>query len=202
MNYDPNNSYDTQNGAGADLDHNTQTPTDPQQQGQQGTWQQGQGSWQQPQSTWQQPQGGWQQPQGTWQQGQGNWQQQNQGTWQQPQGTWQQPQGAWQQNQSGWQQPNAPYYPPAQAPNESNDASTSKTLGIVGLILALVCCPLAGLILGILACTRAKRAKQTMGFEPPDAATGRVCGIVAIVVGALSMFSSVLITVIEILLLA
>jgi len=149
MNYDQNNSYNTENNN--NTDHTA--PNESNTQGQQ------QGSWQ--------GQGGWQQNQGGWQQAQGGWQQ-NQGGWQQAQGGWQQNQGGWQQAQGGWQQQSAPYYPPMQMPDESKDASTSKTLGIIGLILSLFCCPLAGLILGILACTRAARAKKDMGFEPKD----------------------------------
>lgn len=66
----------------------------------------------------------------------------------------------------------------------------AKTFGLIGLIISLLCCPLAGIVLGILAVLRAKDSKNEMGFLSSDASTGRVLGIVAIVIGALSMLSS------------
>jgi hypothetical protein len=66
----------------------------------------------------------------------------------------------------------------------------AKTFGLIGLIISLFCCPLAGIVLGILAVLRAKDSKNEMGFLSGDASTGRVLGIVAIVIGALSMLSS------------
>jgi hypothetical protein len=71
----------------------------------------------------------------------------------------------------------------------------AKTFGLIGLIISLFCCPLAGIVLGILAVLRAKDSKNEMGFLSSDASTGRVLGIVAIVIGALSMLLSLFFTI-------
>ena len=77
-------------------------------------------------------------------------------------------------------------------------AKNSQTLAIVALILAVVCCPLAGLIMGIIALNGAKASRNLLGFEAPEAKAGRACGIIAIVLGALSMVYNAIILAIQI----
>ncbi len=77
----------------------------------------------------------------------------------------------------------------------NQEASTAQTLGIVGLIMSVVCCALIGVVLGILAINRASNAKNLLGYETSEAKTGRICGIIAIVLGVLSMVSSAIINV-------
>lgn len=93
-------------------------------------------------------------------------------------------------NNQDWQYGDQQYYtPPAYGPNSYKaikDASSAQTLGIVGLIVSLVCCPLIGIILGIIAISRAKSASMALGYVPTEAKTGRICGIIAIVLGVLS----------------
>jgi len=60
-------------------------------------------------------------------------------------------------------------------------AASAKTQGVLGLILSIFCCPIVALILGILAVSRAKTAKVMLGGDLPEGKTGRVCGIIAIV---------------------
>ena len=201
MNYDPNNPYNAENGNGAEVNNTQPAQGQPiNEQAERSNEAQQQGSWGQQQGSWGQQQNGWAQQQGGWGQQQGGWAQQQSG-WGQQQSGWGQQQGGWGQQQGNWEYPNGPYYPP-NAPVTTNDASTSKTLGIIGLILALFCCPLAGLILGILAIARAKRAKQLSGgIEPPDAATGRICGIIAIIFAVLSMISTFITVIINMMLL-
>lgn len=98
----------------------------------------------------------------------------------------------------GWQYTNGQFYG-QQTPLINNtahankEASTAQTLGIVGLVVSLICCALAGIILGILAISRAGKAKNLLGYESPEAKTGRICGIVAIILGTLSMIGSAII---------
>ena len=95
----------------------------------------------------------------------------------------------------GWQYTNGQFYG-QQIPFINNTAhanktaSSAQTLGIVGLVISLICCPLVGIILGILAISRASNAKNLLGYESPEAKTGRICGIVAIILGALSIIGN------------
>ena len=91
---------------------------------------------------------------------------------------------AWDNGQTSWSNPGTPYSNVPQTPNDPS-ANTSQTLGIVGLLVSFFCCGLAGIIMGIIACSKAKASAMTLGFEVPEARTGRVCGIIAIVLGAL-----------------
>lgn len=84
--------------------------------------------------------------------------------------------------------------PPVNLPQPDSDGSTSKTLGIIGLIVTLCSCQIAGIVLGIIGLAKAKRSKQNLGFETPEAATGRVLGIVNIVLGILMIILSAVMT--------
>ena len=98
---------------------------------------------------------------------------------------------AWDNGQTSWSNPGTPWSNVPQTPNDPN-ANSAQTLGIVGLIVSIVCCALAGVIMGIIACGKAKTSRMTLGFEVPEARTGRICGILAIVFGALSMAGSLI----------
>lgn len=78
-----------------------------------------------------------------------------------------------------------------QPPRQDSDGATSRTLGIIGLFVTLCCCQIAGIVLGIIAFSKAKRSAQNLGYETSDAATGKVLGIVCIVLGILSIVGSV-----------
>lgn len=60
-------------------------------------------------------------------------------------------------------------------------AASAKTQGILGLILSIFCCPIVALILGAMAIGRAKTARVMVGGDLPEGKTGRICGIIAIV---------------------
>lgn len=83
-----------------------------------------------------------------------------------------------------------PGYRP-QPPRQDTDGASSKKLGIVGLIVTLCCCQIAGIVLGIIGYGKAKRSAQNLGYETSDAATGRVLAIINIVLGILSIVGSV-----------
>ncbi|MBO4284169.1 MAG: hypothetical protein J5958_06060 [Clostridia bacterium] len=78
-----------------------------------------------------------------------------------------------------------------QQPPRDQDGSTSKTLGFVGLFVTLCFCDLAGIILGIIGLSKARSSARILGFESSDAATGRVLGIVNIVLGCLRLLVSI-----------
>ena len=82
--------------------------------------------------------------------------------------------------------PGMPEFEPTQMQGNAK-AKNAQTLGIVALVLSVVCCPLAGIILGIIALSAAKTSRTLLRFEAPAAKSGRVCGILAIVLGALTM---------------
>ena len=60
-------------------------------------------------------------------------------------------------------------------------ASSSRTTGILGLIFSILCCPIVGFILGLIAVLRARTAKVMLGGNLSDGNVGRVCGIIALV---------------------
>ena len=71
-------------------------------------------------------------------------------------------------------------------------ASTSKTLGIIGLIMDVTgCCGLVGLVLNIISLVMASTSKALLGYEHADAKTGKICSIIGIVVAALSVIVSI-----------
>ena len=80
--------------------------------------------------------------------------------------------------------------PPIQMPGDNNnnagvaEAHSAQTLGIVGLVLAILGCNLVGLILGILAVTKSKTAARLAGCDLPEGRTGRICGIASIAISA------------------
>ena len=76
-------------------------------------------------------------------------------------------------------------------PRRDEDGATAKTLGIVGIFVTLCFCQLAGIILGIIGYSKARASFRNMGFETSDAATGRVLGIVNIVLGSLSILATI-----------
>ena len=76
-------------------------------------------------------------------------------------------------------------------PPRDDHGATSKTLGFVGLFVTLCFCDIAGIILGIIGLSKARTSAQLLGFETSDAATGRVLGIVNIVLGSLRVLITI-----------
>lgn len=95
-------------------------------------------------------------------------------------------------NQGGWQ--GGP--PPINNPFEGQkSAQTAQTLGIIALVLSLIFFPPAGIVLGILAISRAGASKRLLGYDISEARVGRTCGIIAIVIGAISIVLNVLLSI-------
>ena len=69
-------------------------------------------------------------------------------------------------------------------------AKKSKTMGIVGLVVGLACCGIAGIIFAIIGLTSAKDSQTILGYEHPDAKTGKICSIVAIIAVAAGILIS------------
>lgn len=72
-------------------------------------------------------------------------------------------------------------------------ATSAKVYGIV----ALLCCLLGGmgaplpLALSILALVDASKAKKALGYLPQEAKTGKICGIVALILSALQLLAAI-----------
>lgn len=60
-------------------------------------------------------------------------------------------------------------------------ASSAKTMGIISLVISIFCCPLVSLIMGFIAIARARTARVMLGGDLPEGKTGRICGIIAVV---------------------
>ncbi len=107
----------------------------------------------------------------------------NQSAW------WETGNSQWQHKQDGEQGPsvNVPphFYVNEQQMQAKRKASTSLTLGIVGLVLSLLVTPLVGIILGIIAIVKSNTSKKLYPTPFPEARTGKILGILAIIFGAL-----------------
>ncbi len=68
---------------------------------------------------------------------------------------------------------------------------SSQNYGLIGLILTLTCCSVVGLILGIMALTRASASRRLLGYESAQAAVGKVLGILSIVFSAIRIISTI-----------
>lgn len=93
---------------------------------------------------------------------------------------------AFDNGQTSWSNPGTPYSNVPPTPNDPS-ANSAQTLGIIGLIVSLVCCRIAGIVLGILAINKAKSSRMRFGYELPEARTGRICGILAIIFAAVAL---------------
>ena len=100
-----------------------------------------------------------------------------------------------QQNQNGG------FNPFVRMPPLDQQGISSRNFGIIALILSIFgCCLPAGIVLGILAVSRAARSRRYMGYLSAEAELGRTLGIIAIVVGSLALVATVLIFVLTLLL--
>lgn len=88
--------------------------------------------------------------------------------------------------------------PPVQMPSPAHALGvqrgrTSRTVGITGVVLSVVCCclPVVGLVLGIIAVVQAQLSKKALGQTTPEASVGLVCGIIAIVLSAVFLILDV-----------
>ena len=91
-----------------------------------------------------------------------------------------------------------PYVDPVPMPYD-NKGKAAQIYGIVAVVTSIACCPIVGLVLGILALTNAAASRRFLGFESGQASSGKVLGIVAIVLSALGMFATIAYTVITVL---
>ena len=87
------------------------------------------------------------------------------------------PQGT---NNSFYTQPG--YSPPIADPQ----GDSSQTLGIVALV-CLFFCQIVSIVCGAMAIGRAKESRALLGFETQASKVGRICGILALVFGILSV---------------
>lgn len=64
---------------------------------------------------------------------------------------------------------------------------SSQSFGIAALITTLCCCPLIGLILGLVAISKSKKCKQLLNADIPQSKVGRICGYIALIIFVLSL---------------
>ncbi len=87
------------------------------------------------------------------------------------------------------------YQGPAQ---EDKNGSSAQILGIIALVVTFVCCPLVGLILGIIAMNKAKASRLTLGYESQEGKVGRICGLIALIASIVTMVINVAVSVLYI----
>lgn len=73
------------------------------------------------------------------------------------------------------------FYPPIQN-QPDNAAKNAQTFGIVALI-GLFFCQLLSIIFGAMAMSNAKKSAIALGHECSEARTGRICGLVGLILG-------------------
>ena len=60
-------------------------------------------------------------------------------------------------------------------------AENSKLMGIIGLIVGVLCCGLIGVVLEIISFVMAKKSIDLLGYEHPDAKTGKICALIGLI---------------------
>lgn len=82
---------------------------------------------------------------------------------------------------------------PYPTPEPKNDlaGNNAKILGIVALIVSVCCCSVIGIILAVVSLVYVSKSKQEMGQITKDAEIGKILSIIAIVLGALALLSSI-----------
>ncbi|MBQ8358284.1 MAG: DUF4190 domain-containing protein [Clostridia bacterium] len=93
-----------------------------------------------------------------------------------------------QSNRGSYGQP--PFYNPYTAISDPH-GSSAQTFGIIAVV-SLVFCQIVSLVLGILAVRRAKDSRTMLQFETGAAKTGRICGWIGIILGAISIAAALL----------
>lgn len=99
--------------------------------------------------------------------------------------------GYYQNNDYYQNNTNGGFQPPFNQPPEDNEGKSAKTFGIVGLIISIVCCQVLGVVFGIIAVVKAGNSRRALGIETGDASLGKILGIIAIVLGVISVVSSI-----------
>ena len=87
-------------------------------------------------------------------------------------------------------QPQPNPYTTYTAPKSDNYGSSAQIMGILAIVLSIVCCSVVGIVLGLMAMSRAKRSVVDMGFETSEAKTGNICGIIGLVIGIVGTLAS------------
>lgn len=84
--------------------------------------------------------------------------------------------------------PNASFYCPQgvyQPPVPDPKGSSAQTLGIIALI-ALLFCQIVSIVCGAIAMSRAKASRNLLQYETQAAKTGRICGLIGLILGIVS----------------
>lgn len=94
------------------------------------------------------------------------------------------------QNNQGFD-PNFATEPDPKAVEGEKKASTSKTLGIIGIVVGLMCCSLAGVVLDIISLTMANTSRALLGYEHNDAKVGKTCAIIGLVIAGIGFIVNI-----------
>ena len=84
--------------------------------------------------------------------------------------------------------------PGGQSPELMSKANSAFNLGIGAIVVSLCCCPLIGIIMGVMSMNN---AGSVLAMAPPGsdangkASTAKILAIVAIVIGALNMIAGI-----------
>jgi hypothetical protein len=84
--------------------------------------------------------------------------------------------------------------PGGQSPELMAKANSAFNLGIGAIVVSLCCCPLIGIIMGVMSMNN---AGSVLGMAPPGsdanskASTAKILGIVGIVIGVLNMIAGI-----------
>lgn len=94
------------------------------------------------------------------------------------------------QNNQGFD-PNFAPAPDPKVTEGEKKASTSKTLGIIGIVVGLMCCSIAGVVLDIISLTMASTSRALLGYEHNDAKVGKICSIIGLVIAGLGFIVNI-----------
>ncbi len=81
--------------------------------------------------------------------------------------------------QGNFYNPNMPNMNQLEATKKANNA---KTFGLIALITSFICTGVIPIVLGILAIVNASSAKSLIGYDIPEAKSGRTMGIASLII--------------------
>lgn len=95
--------------------------------------------------------------------------------------------------------PNQPPFDGAPVQQPDPKGQSAQTMGIIALV-GLFFCQIVSIVCGFLAMNNAKASFQMLGYESGPAKTGKICGMIGLILGALSVVISLLYAVLMIVL--
>ncbi len=87
------------------------------------------------------------------------------------------------------------YYRPPQQPQDPS-GSSAQLFGVLALVSIFLCIGLP-IIFGAIAMHNAKRSFLELGVESSQAKAGRICGLIGLIIGIVSLLGTLMIFIIE-----